>query len=54
MDRQVEIEDAISAWAKERTVEDAEKVIMDAGVPVGRVNSVKEIMGIGHLKAGVQ
>ena len=52
MERQAEIEDAISAWTKERTVEDVEKVMMDAGVPDGRVNSVKEIMEIGHLKVG--
>ena len=51
VERQAEIEDAISAWTKERTVEDVEKVMMDAGVPVGRVNSVKEIMEIEHLKA---
>ena len=51
MERQAEIEDAISVWTKERTVEDVEKVMMDAGVPVGRVNSVKEIMEIEHLKA---
>ena len=51
MERQAKIEDAISAWTKERTVEDVEKVMVEAGVPVGRVNSVKEIMEIGHLKA---
>jgi crotonobetainyl-CoA:carnitine CoA-transferase CaiB-like acyl-CoA transferase len=32
-------------------VEEAEKIIMDAGVPVGRVNSVKEIVEGEQVKA---
>lgn len=51
VERQGEIEDAIISWTKRHTVEDAEKTMMDAGVPVGRVNSVKEIMEADHLKA---
>ena len=51
VERQGEIEDAICAWTKRHTVEDAERSMMDAGVPVGRVNSVREIMHAEHLKA---
>ena len=50
VERQAEIEDAISGWTRTRSVGDVEKVMMDAGVPVGRVNSVKEIMEVEHLK----
>jgi crotonobetainyl-CoA:carnitine CoA-transferase CaiB-like acyl-CoA transferase len=51
VERQAEIEEAISAWTKKRTVEDAEKIMMDAGVPVGRVNSVAEIVEGEQMKA---
>ncbi|KAF8911689.1 CoA-transferase family III domain-containing protein [Gymnopilus junonius] len=43
--RQHEIEKAISEWTKRRTVEEVVRVMMQAGVPVGRVNSVKEVLG---------
>lgn len=49
--RQVEIEDAISAWTRTYTVEDAESVMRDAGVPVGRVNSVREVMESEQVRA---
>ena len=51
VERQAEIEEAISAWTSKRTVEEAEKVMMAAGVPVGRVNSVKEIIEGEQVKA---
>lgn len=51
VERQVEIEKAISAWTSKRTVEEAEKIMMEAGIPVGRVNSVKEIMEGEQVKA---
>jgi crotonobetainyl-CoA:carnitine CoA-transferase CaiB-like acyl-CoA transferase len=51
VERQSEIEEAISAWTSKRTVEEAEKTMMNAGVPVGRVNSVKEIVEGEQVKA---
>jgi crotonobetainyl-CoA:carnitine CoA-transferase CaiB-like acyl-CoA transferase len=38
------IEDAISAWTKERTVDQVIERMNEAGVPVGRVVSVKEVV----------
>jgi crotonobetainyl-CoA:carnitine CoA-transferase CaiB-like acyl-CoA transferase len=51
VERQTEIEEAISAWTSKHTVEEAEKIMMAAGVPVGRVNSVKEIIEGEQVKA---
>lgn len=51
VERQAEIEEAISAWTSQRTVVEAERVMMEAGVPVGRVNSVKEIVEGEQTKA---
>ena len=51
VERQHEIEEAISAWTSTRTVEEAEKTMMEAGIPVGRVNSVKEIIEGEQVKA---
>lgn len=51
VERQAEIEEAISAWTSQHTVAEAEKVLMEAGVPVGRVNSVKEIVEGVQVKA---
>lgn len=42
--RQAEIEDGISAWTAKRSVEEVQRVMTAAGVPVGRVVSVKEIV----------
>jgi crotonobetainyl-CoA:carnitine CoA-transferase CaiB-like acyl-CoA transferase len=42
--RQAEIEDAISAWTGQRRVEEVLTVLEGAGVPVGRVVGVKEIV----------
>ncbi|KII95395.1 hypothetical protein PLICRDRAFT_48356 [Plicaturopsis crispa FD-325 SS-3] len=44
VERQEEIEDAISAWTRTRTAEAVEDAMRAAGVPVGRVNSVKEVV----------
>lgn len=41
VERQAEIEEAISTWTSKRTVEEVEKILMEANVPVG---SVKEIV----------
>jgi crotonobetainyl-CoA:carnitine CoA-transferase CaiB-like acyl-CoA transferase len=51
VEHQTEIEEAISSWTSQHTVEEAEKTMMDAGVPVGRVNSVKEIVEGEQVKA---
>lgn len=51
VERQAEIEEAISAWTSRHTVEDAERIMMGAGVPVGRANSVKEIVEWEQVKA---
>jgi len=42
--RQAEIEDAISAWTSQLHVEEVLTLLHDAGVPVGRVVNVKEIV----------
>ncbi|EMD32987.1 hypothetical protein CERSUDRAFT_118415 [Gelatoporia subvermispora B] len=49
--RQAEIEEAISAWTRDRTAEEAEEVLQAASVPTGRVVSVKEVMENPHIKA---
>ncbi|KAG9312266.1 L-carnitine dehydratase/bile acid-inducible protein F [Chiua virens] len=49
--RQAEIEEAISDWTRVRPVEEVVDVLEKAGVPVGRVASVKEILENEHLKA---
>ncbi|OAX40302.1 CoA-transferase family III [Rhizopogon vinicolor AM-OR11-026] len=49
--RQVEIEEAISAWTGQRHVEEVLTVLDVAGVPVGRVVSVKEIVEGEQVKA---
>lgn len=51
VERQIEIEEAISAWTSKRTVGEVEEVLMKANVPVGRVNSVKEIVEGAQVKA---
>ena len=49
--RQREIEDAIAAWTRTRTAEEVEEVLRAAGVPVGRVLNVKDIVENEHTKA---
>ncbi|KAF7964717.1 hypothetical protein HWV62_3673, partial [Athelia sp. TMB] len=49
--RQAEIEDAISGWTRKHTVEEAEGVMREAGVPVGRVNSVREVVQHEQVRA---
>ncbi|OJA12931.1 hypothetical protein AZE42_09296 [Rhizopogon vesiculosus] len=49
--RQVEIEEAISAWTGQRHVEEVLTLLDVAGVPVGRVVSVKEIVEGEQVKA---
>ncbi|THH29037.1 hypothetical protein EUX98_g5152 [Antrodiella citrinella] len=51
LERQAEIEEAISAWTKERTAEEVEHVLRDVNVPVGQVFSVKELVENEHTKA---
>lgn len=51
VERQAEIEEAISAWTSKRTVEEVEMILMEANVPVGRVNSVKDIVEGEQVKA---
>ncbi|KAF7976394.1 hypothetical protein HWV62_6781 [Athelia sp. TMB] len=48
---QTEIEDAISGWTRKHTVEEAEGVMRAAGVPVGRVNSVREVVAHAQVRA---
>jgi crotonobetainyl-CoA:carnitine CoA-transferase CaiB-like acyl-CoA transferase len=47
--RREEIEKGISEWTRTRTAEEAEEVFRNAGVPAGRVLSVKEIVESEHL-----
>ncbi|KAG8220472.1 CoA-transferase family III domain-containing protein [Butyriboletus roseoflavus] len=49
--RQAEIEEAISDWTRVRPAEKVLEVLDKAGVPVGRVVGVKEIMQSEHVKA---
>ncbi|KAF9234830.1 CoA-transferase family III [Melanogaster broomeanus] len=49
--RQAEIEEAISSWTSVRPAEEVLAVLEKAGVPVGRVVGVKEIMENEQVKA---
>ncbi|KAG2015259.1 CAIB/BAIF family enzyme [Coprinopsis cinerea AmutBmut pab1-1] len=49
--RKDEIEDAIVAWTSTRTVSEVVEHMNKAGVPVGRVASVKEVVGNEQLVA---
>jgi crotonobetainyl-CoA:carnitine CoA-transferase CaiB-like acyl-CoA transferase len=49
VERQAEIEEAISNWTKERTPEEVCKVMDEARVPVGRIMNVKDIMENEHV-----
>ncbi|KAI0740843.1 CoA-transferase family III [Earliella scabrosa] len=49
--RQKEIEDAIAAWTATRTAEEVERALREAGVPVGRVLNVRDIVENEHTKA---
>ncbi|KAJ8515186.1 hypothetical protein ONZ45_g7372 [Pleurotus djamor] len=49
--RQTEIEDAISSWTSRRSAEEVFEVMNKAGVPVGRVLNVKDIVNADQLKA---
>lgn len=42
--KQVEIEEAISAWTKQHSAEEVIHAMNRAGVPVGRVVTVKEVV----------
>ena len=44
VDRQEEIEQAISSWTRKRTARQVVTAMNDAGVPVGRVLSVQDIV----------
>lgn len=49
--RQGEIEEAISAWTSQRHVEEVLTILEGAGIPVGRVVGVKEIVEGEQVKA---
>ncbi|KAF8896016.1 CoA-transferase family III domain-containing protein [Infundibulicybe gibba] len=49
--QQQEIEKAISDWTRQHTVEEVEEVMRGAGVPVGQVACVKDIMDCEQTKA---
>lgn len=51
VERQREIEGAISAWTKTRSAGEMQEVMRGAGVPCGRVFSVKEVVENPHTKA---
>jgi len=48
--RQEEIEDAICSWTNQRPAEDVITAMNQAGVPVGRVVSVREVVENEHLQ----
>ena len=49
--RQREIEDAISSWTSQRTIDEVLKEMTKAGVPVGRVATMKEVAESEQLAA---
>ncbi|KAI0752812.1 CoA-transferase family III [Daedaleopsis nitida] len=49
--RQREIEDAIAVWTRTRTAEEVEEALRTAGVPVGRVLNVADIVENEHTQA---
>lgn len=51
VERQTEIEEAISAWTRTRTAEEVEEVLHPVSIPAGRVFSVKEVVESEHTKA---
>lgn len=51
VERQTEIENAISSWTSARSAEEVEGILEKAGVPVGRVCTVKEIVEGEQIKA---
>lgn len=51
VERQQEIEDAISAWTKTRSAGEVQEVMWGASVPCGRVFSVKDIVENPHTRA---
>ncbi|KAF9496382.1 CoA-transferase family III [Pleurotus eryngii] len=48
--KQAEIEEAISHWTRSRSAEEVVEVMNGAGVPVGRVLSVKDVVAAEQLK----
>ncbi|KAL7277672.1 hypothetical protein ACG7TL_008603 [Trametes sanguinea] len=51
VERQAEIEDAISAWTRERMATEVEDVLRAVSVPAGRVLNVKDIVESEHAQA---
>ncbi len=51
VDRQTEIEEAISVWTKRHTPEQVQEILTEVGVPCGRVFSVKEVVENPHTQA---
>ena len=51
VERQREIEDAIAAWTREHTAEEAEQVLQGVGVPSGCVMNVQEIVENPQVQA---
>lgn len=51
VEKQTEIEEAISDWTRRHSVEQVVEAMSAAGVPVGRVVSVKEVVEGEQIKA---
>ncbi|KAH9846503.1 CoA-transferase family III [Lenzites betulinus] len=51
VERQAEIEDAISAWTRTHTAAAVEEIMRDVSVPAGRVLNVKDIVESPHTQA---
>ncbi|KAG5725287.1 CaiB/baiF CoA-transferase family protein C7orf10 like protein [Termitomyces sp. T112] len=51
VERQIEIEEAISNWTRQHTVDEVIEVMNKVGVPVGRVVTVKEVVEGEQIKA---
>lgn len=51
VERQSEIEHAISTWTSARSAEEVEAILSEIGVPVGRVCTVREVVEGEHIRA---
>ena len=50
-ERQAELDALIEAWARQRTVDEVEAAMSDAGVPAGRIYRAPDMLADPHFKA---
>jgi crotonobetainyl-CoA:carnitine CoA-transferase CaiB-like acyl-CoA transferase len=49
--RQIELDDLIAAWTRERSLEEVEQAMIAAGVPAGRIYRAPDMLADPHFKA---